>query len=196
MGQAGGGADAAERAGLIEGEDGDGVVGELAVGFVAAFLPGGDAVGGVQAFEREAVLHREEPGPFADEEEVGRFVHDEAGELGDVADVFDARHRPAAERLPSMTQASRETVPTRFASPPKPTEFTAGSSSTAWAPARAASSGLTAFQEGQGGTGRDFAEFPGRDDHRLHAVAPHISRIPRFAARSIICFERWRMIQA
>src|SRR5262245_45589600 len=46
---------------------------------------------------------------------------------------------PQASVLPSITQASSWTVPRELGRPPKPTESTAGSSSTAWAPAMAAS---------------------------------------------------------
>jgi hypothetical protein len=47
---------------------------------------------------------------------------------------------PAFNVAPSMTQASRETVPIRLPMAPKPTLRTVPSSSTAWAPASAASS--------------------------------------------------------
>src|SRR5581483_8773943 len=81
QGQARRGADACERALLVQGEDGDGVVAvrggsALAGGARAAapllaaeVLPLADALRGVERLQREALLLGEHPGAFADEQQ-------------------------------------------------------------------------------------------------------------------------------
>ena len=62
-------------------------------------LPLGDALRRVQRLQRKALLHGELLRPLADQQDVRRLLHDAPGHGGGVADVLQAGHAAAGQRL-------------------------------------------------------------------------------------------------
>jgi len=147
---------------------------------LAALLPGGDAGGRVQTFEREALFDREEAGAVADEHQVRRLLHDLARQRGDVTYVLDAGDRAAIKgaavhdasveghRADAIREAAvadginRRIVLDRLRSRERGVE-----------------SRSVGFKKGQGGAGGDFAKLPrGNDDRFVHVFSSHGVRLP------------------
>ena len=53
----------------------------------------------VQCFQGESLLHREQPGALADQQQMRRAFHDALGQGGDMANVLHTGNAPATQRL-------------------------------------------------------------------------------------------------